>query len=73
MHSEVFTYHDTSAALLLDLRRRFKVVWDVFLAMIRDGISLARSVELTTHWDGILRIGPVHPVTAQDPESAPEL
>ena len=35
-------------------------------AMIRDGITLARSLELTVQWDGIIRIGPVHPLTVQD-------
>ena len=32
---------DSSAAPLLDLRRRFKAVMDVLDAMIRDGISLS--------------------------------
>ena len=63
-------YHDDSTALLLDLRRRFKAVGDVPHAMIRDGITLARSLELTAQWDGILRIGPVHPLTVQDLDSA---
>ena len=34
--------------------------------MIRDGVSLARSVELAVQWDAILRVGPVHPITAED-------
>ena len=34
---------------------------DALDAMIRDGISLARSVELTAQWDEILRVGPVSP------------
>ena len=34
--------------------------------MIRDGITLARSLELTVQWDGIIRNGPVHPLTVQD-------
>ena len=38
--------HDASTAVLLDLRRRFKAVGDVLHAMIRDGITLARSLEL---------------------------
>ena len=57
----MFTYHDASTAVLLDLRRRFKAVGDLFHALIRDGITLARSLELTALLDGILRIGPVHP------------
>ena len=59
-------YHGASTAPLLDLRRRFKAVVDLLSAMIRDGVSLARSVELAVQWDGILRVGPIHPITAED-------
>ena len=62
----MFMYHDASIAVLLDLRRRFKAVVDVLHAVIRDGVTLARSLELTVQWDGILRIGPVFPLTMQD-------
>ena len=55
-----------STALLVVLRRRFKAVGDVLSAMIRDGITLARSLKLTVQWDGIIRIGPVRPLTVQD-------
>ena len=55
---DVFMYHDASSAVLLDLRRRLKAVGDVLYAAIRDGVTLARSLELTVQWDGILRIGP---------------
>ena len=34
--------------------------------MIRNGVSLARSVELTCQWGKILVIGPLHPVTFGD-------
>ena len=52
---DVFMYHDASTAVLLDLRRRFTAVGDVLLhALIRDGVTLARSPELTVQWDGIL-------------------
>ena len=34
--------------------------------MIRYGISLARSVELTAQWDKILAVGPLYPVTHDD-------
>ena len=61
--SEVSLYHDVSTALLLDLRRRLKLVVDLLSAMIRGGVSLAQSVELAVQWDAILRVGPVHPVT----------
>ena len=43
---------------------------DVLDAMIRDGISLARSVEVTAQWDEILRVGPVNPVAWEDFELA---
>ena len=58
--------HDASAAIPLDLGRGFKVVVGVLHAMIRDGITLARSLELTAQWDGIVRNGPVHPLTVQN-------
>ena len=39
---------------------------DVLDAMIRCGISLSRSVELTAQWDRILAAGPLYPVTLYD-------
>ena len=48
------------------MRRRFKAVMDALNVMIRNGISLALSVELTAQWDRILAIGPLHPVTIGD-------
>ena len=57
--ADVFLYRDSSIAPLLDLRRRFKAVMDVLGAMIRFGISLSRSVELTAQWDRILALGPL--------------
>ena len=48
------------------MRRRIKAVMDVLGAMIRDGVSLARSVELTCQWGKILAIGPLHPATFGD-------
>ena len=56
--ADVFLYRDSSISPLLDLRRRFKAVMDILAAMIRHGISLARSVELTAQWDRILAVGP---------------
>ena len=58
--------HDVSTAPSLDLRRRLKAVVDLLSAMIRGGVCLARSVELAVLWDGILRVGPIHPVSAAD-------
>ena len=63
---DVSLHHDVSTASLLDLRRRFRLVADLLCAMIRDGVSLARSVELAVQWDAILRVGPIHPVSAAD-------
>ena len=54
----------------MDLRRRLKAVGDVLHAVIRDGITLARSLELTVQWEGILRIGPMHLLTLLDFELA---
>ena len=49
-------FRDSSTAPLLNLRPSIKAVMDVLDAMIRYGISLARSVELTTQWDEILAL-----------------
>ena len=55
--ANVFLYRDASLAPLLDMRRRFKAMMDVLDAMIRSGISLSWSVELTAQWGRILAIG----------------
>ena len=67
--ADVFLYRDSSISPLLDLRRRFKAVLDVLSAMIRYGVSLSLSVELTAQWDRILAIGPLFPVTLGDLQS----
>ena len=64
--ADVFLYRDSSIAPLLDMRRRFKAVMDVLGAMIRSGISLSRSVELTAQWNRILALVPLYPVTLED-------
>ena len=64
--ADVFLYRDSSIAPLLDMRRRFRAFIGVLGAMIRSGISLARSVELTAQWDRIVAIGPMYPVTLDD-------
>ena len=51
---------------LLDMRRRFKAVMELLDAMIRCGVSLSRSLELSAQWDRILVIGPLFPVTLDD-------
>ena len=52
--------------LLLDLRRRLKAVMELVDAMIRYGVSLSRSTELSAQWDRILSIGPLFPFTLDD-------
>ena len=42
------------------------MVANLLTAMIRDGVSLARSVELAVQWDAILRVGPIPPVSDED-------
>ena len=64
--ADVFLYRDSSIATLLDMRRLSKAVMDVLDAMIRYGVSLSRSVELTAQWDKILAFGPLYPVTPDD-------
>ena len=63
---DVSLYRDSSIAPLLDLGRRFKAVMEVVDAMIRYGVSLSRSIELSAQWDRILAIGPLFPVTLDD-------
>ena len=41
------------------MRRRFKAAMDVLDSMISNGVTLARSVELTAQWDKILSIRPM--------------
>ena len=57
---------DSSIAPLLLLRRRLKVVMELADVMIRSGVSLSRSVELSVQWDKILSVGPLFPVTFAD-------
>ena len=58
-----FLYRDSSIAPLIDLRRRLKAVMELVDAIIRYGVSLSRSIELSAQWDKILSIGPLFPVT----------
>ena len=64
--ADIFLHRGSSSAPLLDVRRRFKAVMGVLGAMIRCGISLSPSVELTAQWDRILAAGPLYPVTLDD-------
>ena len=63
---DVSLYHDVSTSPLLGLRSRFRLVANLLSAMIRDGVSLARSVELAVQWDAILRVGPIPPLSDAD-------
>ena len=64
--ADVSLYRDSSIVPLLDLRRRLKAVMELLDAMIRCGVSLSRSLELSAQWDRILLIGPLFPVTLDD-------
>ena len=64
--ADVFLFRDSSIAPLFDMERRFQVVLDVLGAMVRYGVSLARSVELTAQWNRILAAGSLCPVTFGD-------
>ena len=64
--ADVFLYRDSSIAPLLDMRRRLKAVMELLDAMIRCGVSLSRSLELSAQLDRILIIGPEYPVTLDD-------
>ena len=64
--ADVFLYRDSSISPLHDLRRRLKAVMELVDAMIRNGVSLSRSIELSAQWDKILSIGPLFPVTLDD-------
>ena len=44
------------------MRLEFNAVMDVLDSVIRNGVSLARSFELTVQWDRILAAGPLYPV-----------
>ena len=63
---DVHMYRDSSIAPLLDLRHQLKVVHDVLGEMVRNGFSLARSLEHAAQWDCVLRAGPMHPISAED-------
>ena len=63
--ADVFLYRDSSIAPLLDMRRRLKAVMELLDAMIRCGVSLSRSLELSAQWDRILIIGLLFPVDLQ--------
>ena len=61
--AEFVLYRDCTVALVLDLRSSLKAVGDILDGILRGGVSLSRSLELTLQWDCILRIGPSGPLT----------
>ena len=50
-------YRDSSAARVLDLRRKLKAICDLLDAIIRWGASFTRAVELLHLWDCVVRLG----------------
>ena len=63
---EVSLYRDSSAAPILDLRRKLKAVLNLLDAIVRCGASLARDVELSHLWDCIARLGPLGSVSVEE-------
>ena len=63
---DVSLYRDSSAAPVLDLRRKLKAVLDLLDAIVRCGASLTRAVELSHLWDCIVRLGPLGSVSVEE-------
>ena len=63
---DVSLYRDSSAAPVLDLRRKLKAVLNLLDAIVRCGASLARDVELSHLWDCIVRLGPLGSVSVEE-------
>ena len=63
---DVSLYRDSSAAPVLDLRRKLKAILDLLDAFIRCGASLTRAVELSHLWDCVLRMGSLGSVSVED-------
>ena len=63
---DVSLYRDSSAALVLDLRRKLKAVLNLLDSLVRCGASLTRDVELSHLWDCIVRLGPLGSVSIED-------
>ena len=55
--AQIDLYRDSSAAPLVDLRRRLRAVLDVLVAVRRSGFSVSRCLELTRQWDAIVAAG----------------
>ena len=63
---DVSLYKDSSAAPVLDLRRKVKAILDLLDAIIRCGVSLTRAVELSHLWDCVVRLGSLGSVSVED-------
>ena len=63
---DVSLYRDSSAAPVLDLRRKLKAVFNLLDAIVRCGASLTRDVELSHLWDCIVSLGPLGSVSVED-------
>ena len=63
---DVSLYRDSSAAPVLDLRRKLRAVLNLLDAIVRCGASLVRDVELSHLWDCIVRLGPLGSVSVEE-------
>ena len=63
---DVSLYKDSSAAPVLDLRRKLKAILDLLDAIIRCGASLTRAVELSHLWDCVVRLGSLGSVSVEE-------
>ena len=57
--TEVHLYRSQSVAPLLTMKKRLRGVAGLLSAIIRDGFTLARGLELNEKWTCITRSGPV--------------
>ena len=63
---DVSLYRDSSAAPVLDLRRKLKAILDLLDAIIRCGASFTRAVELLHLWDCVMRLGPLGSIRVEE-------
>ena len=63
---DVSLYRDSSAAPVLDLRRKLRAVLNLLDAIVRCGVSLTRAVELSHLWDCVVRLGSLGSVSVED-------
>ena len=63
---DVSLKRDSSAAPVLDMRRKLKAILDLLDAIIRCGVSLTRDVELSHLWDCVVRLGSLGSVSVEE-------